>query len=143
MARALTIEIAGAIHRVCPRGKSRDRVKALPDRLPSIRQATEFVHPEVVLSNVGRKYGVDPHRLTNPKECARNARIVAMWMVAELCGLKLREIGEIFGGIDYFAVAECIRRVRRRYSEKSARALISEMLNVAADTAASTSSSTE
>jgi chromosomal replication initiation ATPase DnaA len=130
MARPLRIEFAGAIDHVRARGNAHDRVRMLPDRTSSIGRATAFVHPNVILTKIARKYGVDPDRLTNPKERARDARNIAIWMVAELCGLKLREIGELFGGIDYAAVAECIRRVRISYSEKNTRALIAEILNV-------------
>jgi hypothetical protein len=41
----------------------------------------------------------------------------------------LRQIGELFGGLDYAAVAQRIRRARNKYSEKEARALLTEMSN--------------
>jgi len=113
--------------------KIRDRVTALPDgrrEITSIRQATQFVHPNVILRNVGRRFDVDPRRLTSRKEHGLEARNVAIWMVSVLCGLKLQAIGELFGGLDYAAVAQRIRRTRLSYSEKTCRTLIAEMSNV-------------
>jgi len=55
---------------------------------------------------------------------------MAIWMMAELCGVTLREIGEIIGGLDYAAVAQRIRRTRLKYPEKEATDLIREMSNV-------------
>jgi len=35
-----------------------------------------------------------------------------------MCGLSLREIGEYFGGMDYAAVAQQVRRTRLREQER-------------------------
>ena len=102
----------------------------LPDsrgHLPSTHWVTEFIHPDVVLHNVSRKFDVGIQRLTNPSEDSLEARNVAMWIVSELCGLKLQEIGRLFGGLDYAAIARRIRRTRRSYSEETSRDLIREM----------------
>ena len=104
-----------------------------PDRsreLRSTRHTTQFVQPDVILRKVSQKFGVDLERLTSPRERASEARNVAIWMMAELCGLKLQAIGELFGGLDYSAVAQRIRRTRLNYSEETSRDLIAEMLNV-------------
>jgi REP element-mobilizing transposase RayT len=111
----------------------RDRITALPsDRreLTSVRQATEFIDPNVIVRNVAIKFNLAPERLTSPKERGSEARNVAMWIVSELCGLKLQEIGNLFGGLDYAAVAQRIRRTRLSYSEDTSRSLIAEMSNV-------------
>jgi hypothetical protein len=42
----------------------------------------------------------------------------------------LREIGEIFGGMDYAAVAQRIRRTRMSHDPKRAKALLKQMSNV-------------
>jgi len=59
------------------------------------------------------------------------AKNVAMWMVWET-GSKslLSEIGELFGGLDYAAVAQRIRRTKSTYNPIAARRLITTMLNV-------------
>ena len=54
------------------------------------------------------------------------ARNVAIWMVWEKCGMGLREIGELFGGIHYMAIAQRLRRLRPS-SRKLAMKLLSKM----------------
>jgi len=96
----------------------------------SVRQATKLSRPEAVLSSVATKFKVKQERLTNRNGHGLRARNVAMWIISESCGITLREIGELFGGLHYSAVAQRIRRTRAGYSEESARALIAEMSNV-------------
>jgi hypothetical protein len=43
---------------------------------------------------------------------------------------SLREIGELFSGFDYAAVAQRIRRTKSTYNSIAARRLITAMLNV-------------
>jgi chromosomal replication initiation ATPase DnaA len=43
---------------------------------------------------------------------------------------SLREIGELFGGLDYAAVAQRIRRIRSSYDAIAARKMVDTMLNV-------------
>ena len=58
------------------------------------------------------------------------ARNIAMWMIWESGTKSLREIGELFGGLDYVAVAQRIRRTRLTHDENAKRKLLREMLNV-------------
>ena len=53
---------------------------------------------------MAKKYGVDRQRLA-PGERGLQVKNVAMWMVWETGSKSLREIGELFGGLDYAAVA--------------------------------------
>jgi len=66
------------------------------------------------------------------RACERGlqAKNVAMWMVWETGSKSLREIGELFGGLDYAAVAQRIRRTKSTYNPIAARRLITTMLNV-------------
>ena len=50
-------------------------------------------------------------RLLRGREYGLQARGIAMWCVWQLCELTLREIGSMFGGMDYAAVAQRIRRI--------------------------------
>jgi len=50
-----------------------------------------------------------------------------MWMVWETGSKSLREIGELFGGLDYAAVAQPIRRTESTYNSIAARRLITAM----------------
>lgn len=59
------------------------------------------------------------------------------WKAFEAPGLvwesgtkSLREIGELFGGLDYAAVAQQIRRTRSAHTARLRSNLITEMLNV-------------
>jgi chromosomal replication initiation ATPase DnaA len=53
-----------------------------------------------------------------------------MWMIWETGNKSLREIGELFGGLDYAAVAQRIRRTRSSHDSIAARKLKAGMLNV-------------
>jgi hypothetical protein len=53
-----------------------------------------------------------------------------MWMVWETGSKWLREIGELFGGLDYAAIAQRIRRTKSTYNPIAARRLITAILNV-------------
>ena len=53
-----------------------------------------------------------------------------MWMVWETGSKSLREIGELFGDLDYAAVPQPIRRTKSTYNLIAARRLISTISNV-------------
>jgi len=53
-----------------------------------------------------------------------------MWMVWETGSKSLREIGDLFGGLDYAAGPQRIRRTKSTYNSIAARRLITAMLNV-------------
>lgn len=111
----------------------RDRVKCLHKQkreIPSLRQALRFVEPTAVLKKVAKKFNANVQRLRSRSERGSQAKNVAMWMIWELCGMTLREVGEFFSQMDYSAVAQRIRRTRLTYSEQAAQALIEEMSNV-------------
>ena len=113
--------------------KLRDRIKGLHKQrreITSLRGALPSVDPEKILQRVARKYGVDRERLVAPGERGLQAKNVAIWMIWESGSKSLREIGELFGGIDYAAVAQRIRRTRSAHHARARSNLITEMLNV-------------
>ena len=113
--------------------KLRDRVKGLQKQgreITSLRRALPSVDPQKILQRVAKKYGVDPQRLVAPGERGVQAKNVAIWMVWETGSKSLREIGELFGGLDYAAVAQRIRRTKATYNPIAAQRLITAMLNV-------------
>jgi len=113
--------------------KLRDRVKGLHKQrreITSLRGTLPSVDPEKILQKVAKKYGVERQRLVARGERGLQAKNVAMWMVWETGRKSLREVGELFGGLDYAAVAQRIRRTKSTYNPNSARRLISTMLNV-------------
>ena len=113
--------------------KLRDRVKGLHKQrreITSLRRAMPSLDPDKVLQRVANKYRVDRERLVAPGSRGLEAKNVAMWMIWESGGKSLREIGELFGGLDYAAVAQRIRRTRSRYDANAAGKLMRVMLNV-------------
>ena len=95
MARPLRIECEGAVYHLCARGNERQRVfRTEQDR---------------AITKTGG-YGL-------------GARNVAMWLVCEQCGMSLREIGDFFGGLNYAAVAQRLRRLTFEDKQEAARLL--------------------
>jgi REP-associated tyrosine transposase len=110
-----------------------DRLKGLHKQrreITSLRKARSSVDPKKVLERVAKKYDVDRKRLVARGERGLHAKNIAMWMIWETGGKSLREIGELFGGMDYAAVAQRIRRTRSGHDAIAARKLINKMLNV-------------
>jgi YD repeat-containing protein len=113
--------------------KIRDRVKGLHKErreITSLRKVRPVMEPDQVLNRVARKYRVDRKRLLERGERGLQARNVAMWMVWETGTKSLGEIGELFGGLDYAAVAQRIRRTRLAHNAVTTRNLLAEMSNV-------------
>src|SRR5438552_1629332 len=113
--------------------KLRDRVKGLHKErreITSLRRVAHKAEPHAILQRVAKKYKLDTRQLAERGGRGLRARNVAMWMIWESGGQSLREIGEIFGGIDYAAVGQRIRRTRLQYNSKAAHKLIEEMSNV-------------
>jgi chromosomal replication initiation ATPase DnaA len=88
------------------------------------------VRTEEVLEKVAKKFRVQRERMLRKGERGLKARNVAMWMIWESGTKSLREIGELFGGLDYAAVAQRIRRTRLAHSARATSQLRKEMLNV-------------
>ena len=113
--------------------KLRDRLKGLHKQrreITSLRKAAASIDPDRILQRVADKYQVGRERLVARGERGLQARNVAMWMIWETGTKSLREIGELFGGLDYAAVAQRIRRTRSSHDSIAARKLKATMLNV-------------
>ena len=112
--------------------KIRDRVRTMGRQsreIRSLRQMSVKVSPGQVLERVAKRYKVNVERLLEG-EHGLKARNVAMWMLWEGGSKTLREIGEMFGGTDYAAVAQRIRRARLAHDEKAASKLRQQILNI-------------
>ena len=79
-----------------------------------LRQSARPVDPRSFLKKVARHYDLPVERLLSAGGYGLHARNVAMWLVWEKCGMSLREIGELFGGLKYSAVAQRLRRLTPR-----------------------------
>ena len=112
--------------------KIRDRVRNMRGQsreIRSLRQMKPVTAPDEVLRRVASRYRMDAERLVSP-EYGLKARNVAMWMLWEEGSQTLRQIGEMFGGMDYAAVAQRIRRARLGHNAKSTAMLRREILNI-------------
>jgi chromosomal replication initiation ATPase DnaA len=113
--------------------KLRDRVKGLHKQgreITSLRKAVRSIDAEKILQKVAEEYQVDRRRLVARSERGLQARNVAMWMIWEKASKSLREIGELFGALDYAAVAQRVRRTRASHDAAAAQKLIDSILNV-------------
>jgi putative transposase len=64
-----------------------------------------------ILKKVAQHYRLPVERLQRKGSYGLRARSMAMWLVWEKCGMSLREIGELFDGLKYSAVAQRLRRL--------------------------------
>jgi chromosomal replication initiation ATPase DnaA len=94
------------------------------DRLHSLQRdgrevtAVRLSEPNKMIHGVAQKYGLSARQLLESGGYGLEAKNVAMWLVWEQSGLSLREIGSLFGGLDYAAVAQRIRRIKTKKGEK-------------------------
>lgn len=103
-----------------PQREKRREVKAL-------RRGTRGADPRALIDRVALHHDLPVERLLRGKEYGLQARNIAIWIVWQLCELTLREIGAIFSGMDYAAVAQRIRRIERNEAlRKSLRKLLHE-----------------
>ena len=91
--------------------KKRREVKA-------VRQAGPAVPPEGIVTAVARAYDMTSEAVREQRGREQEAKGVAMTLIWDLCGCSLREIGAMFGGRDYAAVAQQVRRTRLRDQKK-------------------------
>jgi REP element-mobilizing transposase RayT len=109
-----------------------DRMSDLRDgrqEVTALRRGTVVLSPKAILQTVAKRYGLPVQRLQERGGHGLEARNVALWLIWEKCGLSQREVGELFGGMNYAAVAQRLRRLKPE-SRKTAAKLISEMSNV-------------
>jgi putative transposase len=96
--------------------KVQDRIEEMRGQgreVTAVRRGAKRILPLEVIRWVAQSYAVPERRLMERGGYGLEARNVAMALVWERCALRLHEIGEIFGGIDYSAVAQRIRRINK------------------------------
>jgi REP-associated tyrosine transposase len=96
--------------------KTQDRIQSMARHgreVTAVRRGTKRVLPLQVIRMVAQRYAVPESRLLERGGYGLEARNVAMALVWERCALTLREIGQLFGGIDYAAIAQRIRRISK------------------------------
>ena len=83
------------------------------EEVTGLRRAVALLSTEEVLQAVAQFYGVGVRQLQEQASHGSEARNVAMWLLWEKCGLSQRQIGQLFGGMKYGAVAQRLRRLKR------------------------------
>lgn len=115
-------------------------VRRLSDRLKSQRrqqrEASRSRHPlhtteaKELIKRVADHYGIEPRALLGKRIHGSQARNVAMWLLRQRGAVSLREIGQLFGGIDHAAVSQRIGRLEKKIAEQKELHRTCEMLNV-------------
>ena len=112
--------------------KLKDKLKSHRDRkgeITAVRRASRSIKPRDLMIRVAAHYGLPANKLLRERAHGSQAHNVAMWLLRQR-GITLREIGTMFGGIDYPAVSQRIRRVEQRMDREKPLRKICEMLNV-------------
>lgn len=86
--------------------------------------------PKQLVARVALHYGISVNRLLKEVAYGSEARNVAIWLAWQKSGLTLREIGSLFGGMDYAAVSQRIRRIQKRAETDKKLRRRFEILNV-------------
>lgn len=110
-----------------------DRFKSKRDQrreVTGVRHALRGTEPAELLDRVAKHYGISREALLEEQVYGSEARNVAMWLVRQRGDLTLRQIGLLFGGIDYAAVSRRIRRVDEAIAKRKQLRNACEMLNV-------------
>ena len=89
--------------------------------MKAVRQTGPLVPAERIVTAVARAYDMTIQAVREQRGREQEAKGVAMTLIWDLCGYSLREIGTIFGGRDYTAVAQQVRRTRLRDQKKRLR----------------------
>lgn len=97
----------------------------------ALRRGTRGPDPRAIVECVAATYQVAGERLLGGREYGLAARNAALWAVWQLCDLTLREIGTMFGGMDYAAVAQRIRRLENNQSlQRDLKKLLQQCQNI-------------
>ena len=109
------------------------KFKAIQDRqreVTGLTRAGRASDSGQLIERVARHYGIPRQILTNRAGPHSEARNVAIWLLRQRGGLTLREIGKLFGGIDYAAVSQRVRRLSQRIGKQKRLRTTCKMLNV-------------
>jgi hypothetical protein len=101
-----------------------------PRDMSNVRRALQSNEPAALIERVAKHYGIAPQKLFEERGHGLEARNVAMWLLRQKGALTLREIGLLFGGIDYTAVSQRVRRLKRAIAKREPLRKTCEMLNV-------------
>ena len=82
--------------------------------LRALRQLRRRPDVQSILEGVAKVYRCSKEELLERGRKGNEARAVAMVLIWDCCGMRLREIGALFGGAAYTAVAQMIARTKEK-----------------------------
>lgn len=85
-----------------------------------------------IISEVARYYSVSPDDIKGSKRVANisSARQICMYLIRELCGLSLPQIGDVFGGKDHSTVHHSVTKIESKCRENTSfQAEINDIIN--------------
>jgi len=97
--------------------------------VPALRQLQRRADTQTILGGVARAYRCSKKELLKRGARGNEARAVAMALVWDCCGLSLREMGELFGGAGYTAIAQMIRRTREKNQKGDLRFKLANLMH--------------
>jgi REP element-mobilizing transposase RayT len=110
-----------------------DKFKSRRDQgreVTAVRWAIRMSEPMELIQRVAKHYRTEARKLREEREHGLEARNVAMWLLRQKGSITLREIGLLFGGIDYAAVSDRIRRVNQQIARNKQMRETCEILNL-------------
>jgi hypothetical protein len=113
--------------------KVKDKMRSKSDHqreVTGLRSAASTSEPKRIMARVASHYGLPVNRLLREPVYGSEARNVAIWLAWQNSGLTLREIGLMFGGMDYAAVSQRIRRIQKRAETDKKLKHVLAMLNI-------------
>jgi putative transposase len=113
--------------------KVKDKLRSKHDHgreVTALRRSARTTEPRVLVSRVAAHYGMSVNKLLRESVYGSEARNLAIWLAWQNSGLTLREIGSMFGGLDYAAVSQRIRRIQKRAETDKKLKRTFEILNV-------------
>lgn len=113
--------------------RMRDRFQFKPEYAREMTGARRVFHPAEpveLIDRVAKHYRITREELVAERLHGSDAPSVAMWLLRQKSALSLREIGSLFGGMDYAAVSERIRRVSREIGKENKLRRTCEILNI-------------
>jgi putative transposase len=97
--------------------------------ITAVRRATRSTAPRELVARVAAHHELPVNKLLHERVHGSQAHNIAMWLLRQQ-GVTLREIGGFFGGIDYAAVSQRIRRMEQGMKTNRNLRKTCQMLNV-------------
>jgi len=110
-----------------------DKLKSKRDQqreVTGFKRGGRTTAPAELIDRVARHYRIASQKLVDSSAHGSQARNVAIWLLRQKGGLTLREIGQLFGGLDYAAVSQRIQRLNQQIRRQKLLRKTCEMLNV-------------